>query len=355
MQSAQHLRLFAVDTPADTPNAAWPLTLFWRAYARPICYEPKAAAPRTLQQIAESLRLWEALTGDPPLARITQATCAAFLRGLHQLPARRPNPPADAPYARWIATLAAAPTPGPTMARNTVLKHARTIQRLLDLAGPRGRRNRSAADLLATVPWLDTPAADPATDCDPFTIDELAAWIAATATARYPSKAVTGILPGTWWRTLLLFLYNSGLRIGTALAARWSWLDSTGSLLRVPAAGIKRRRVKAFYLNTAARDALATIATPARALLWPFPGWPRSESYLRRRRLQLQAAAGLPPHRRLGFHAIRATAATAITELTGDLSLAQLQLGHSSATVTANHYTALRRAARRLDDLPQPT
>lgn len=351
------LRLVGVDDAGDsigsTPTAAWTLSQLWEGYLLPICYEQRDAQPATLKQIAESLTCWRAFTGDPPLARITAVTCAAFVKMLRRLPSNRPRTPKGRSPEKWLQLLAEKTAERP-ISRNTLLKHVRTLQRLLDLAGPSTRKNRSAAGVLDRIPWFDAPEADPPGDCDVLTLEELRAWIDACRFARYPHKEQTGVEPAVWWVSLLLCMYNTGLRIGTSQRAAWSWFDAGGTVLRVPPSGIKRRRAKSLFVNEPARAAMAVLAVPGRDLIWGFPGWPKSESYLRRLRLELQERAGLPPERRLGFHAIRATTATAVTELTGDLSLAQLQLGHGAATTTANHYTRIQRAGRKLNELPQP-
>jgi integrase len=316
-------------------SAEMTLAEFYERYVKPIVLEPRGAAERNLKQFDESLRYWRTFTGDPPLQRIDEWVCAAFVAGVSRMPGRR----------------------GPRLAPNTIRKHCTQLQRLLDLAGPRSRQNRSGRGLLDDVPYLERPPQEHHEPEDVFTIEELSAWLDACRHAKRPR--IPGLRPPVFWRSLVKFIYNVGTRIKTTILLEWSMVD--GDVLRVPPRLRGRPDIykgntgKTFTLNEAARDALAAVRT-ADKRLFPWPLRARSIdstlSYVQKVRRELLALTDIPPQRRFGFHGIRRLTAT---ELAGDNPLvAQKQLGHTAMAVTRDSYVARRVVEKSLGRLRQP-
>lgn len=309
------------------------LSAFYAGYVEPICLA--SAAPRNREQYQGTMRLWVALTGDPQLRVITNATCAAFVASLVSR--------VDGRYTRY-------PERGGRLSPNTVRKHCAVIGRCLSLAGEPSRSNRLGAGLLEVVPWLEAPPMV-LDDPDGFTVAEVERVLEATRFAKRPEK-IPGVSAPAWWAGLILFDHNTGLRLGELLALRWSWIreDEAGSSwLHVPAEFMKgRRRGRRVYLNRFALAALASIRGE-RELIFP---WPHCPSWLHECRLRILEAAGLPPERRFGFHGLRKRH---ITEVAMQNAMAaQLTAGHTSARTTIDHYTMREVLVPALDALPQP-
>jgi len=257
----------------------------------------------------------------------------------------------DQSYESWIWSLVEEDH-DERLAVATVVKHCRTLQPLLNMTGPIDRRNPNGLGLVERSAWFDPPRLDAAQTLDAFTLDEIAAWLSVCSLSRSPKAEETGVPPAKWWRSLVLFLFNTGLRIGAAMQLRWSWID--GHIITVPPAGMKRRKGQTLYANAQAVAALREIRVPDRDLVFAFPNWPRSQNWLQRLREQLLAAAGIPQEHRWGFHGLRGACAMTLTESTGDVSLSQLQLGHTRVSTTINHYQRVKAAGPALERLPQP-
>jgi len=309
-----------------TPGLSSLLTLgqFYSAFVRPVYLDPRGRSRRTFAQYEESLRYWARFTGDPTLDEMHQGHAAAFVRGLRRLPGAKPGEPLSA---------------------NTVRKHCAHIQKCLDLAGPPGKGNRSAAELIARPPYLERPALQRTTP-EAFTLDEIRAWLDVVDTATLPT--LRGVSSPDWWRALILWTYNTGLRIGSTLAMRWDWLD--GHTLTVPGASYKGGQGRQLYASPHALAAVERLRPAGRRRVFP---WDYSESYLQAQRRKMLRRAGLPPGRRFGFHGLRKALATGLAPL--DPTAAQLALGHTSLNTTAGHYFAAEAVvAPAMARLPQP-
>ncbi len=285
------------------------LSAFFSAYVEPIGLVASGASPTTIGCYRESLAYWDAFTGDPPLAEIDEYTCAEFVAGLGKLPGMK----------------------SPIISPNTVRKHCRHVQRVIDLAGPPGRdrKQRLAKGLVERPPYIARPEEREKPPEDSFTLDEIAKWLGACEQATQPR--LPGITPETWWRALILFTYNTGLRIGTVLALEWTMRQD--KWLVVPAECLKGgKKGQRFWLNKAACDALDSI-DGIRLTIFP---WKLEVRSLHRHREQLLRVAGLPEHRRFGFHGLRKALATSMARK--NRLAAQQQLGHAVLATTEKHY-----------------
>lgn len=299
------------------------LPQFYTGYVAPCILRPEGARPRTFEQYAQSLDFWKQATGDPSLDEIDQRHAAAYVEWLSARTNKRKEP----------------------VSPNTVRKHARTVQRCLDMAGPPERSNRHGMGLIPRPVYLPRPRyrAKPAEDV--FTLDEIRAWIRAAEKAIAPR--LRGVDPPAWWRGLILWTYNTGLRIGTSLAVRWEWIDS--QRLAIPGDAYKGGQPRRFVLSAAALAAIEPLRSQPFDRVFP---WPYYRTHLDHTRRAMLAAAGFPPARRFGFHGLRKALATALGMV--NPAAAQMALGHAAMSTTREHYLHpdILRAA--LAQIPQP-
>lgn len=137
-----------------------------------------------------------------------------------------------------------------------------------------------------------------------------------------------------FWVSLILFLYESGARIGAALDVTPADLDLKNNLVRLRSGSAKTLMEQSVRLSDQTIAAIRLILDPERSKVWPC-GRHRHELY--RRLNSLLNEAGLPTDRKSKFHRIRRTTATQ-TAIHGSLEMAQRQLGHTSVRMTLNAY-----------------
>lgn len=264
-------------TPAEltTRNT---LTEFFYRYAWPDVLQPKGDAKRTLRDYQTTLKYWARFTGDPPMCRIDKKICAKFIRFLETLPGQKR---------------------GTEISANTIRKHWDSIQRILNYAGPDSLQNPDGAGLLDKVPWLRPPARHQPPLKRPLTLLEIWAWMEACRDAR-PTTMIIGVDARVWWRSLVAFDYNTGLRLDTLMRVHWEMIDEDG-WLSIPPGIIKKQQGQLTWLN---KHAVAAIeAMPHRSgRIFPWRNWPDSQSTLQAQRRRLQRAAGI---RALGFKSLR--------------------------------------------------
>jgi integrase len=321
-----------IDARRDGLTDKLTLAQFFKKYVKPVCLVAGGAAPRNLEQYAESLAYWARFTRDPPLGELSQADCAAFVAGLRTLTNKRTGQP---------------------ISPNTIRKHCTEIQRVLDLAGPRGRQRsaRLAAGLITQVPYCERPPQRRKPPTDSYTLIEVQQVLAAVGVARRPRLIDTSVPPAVWWDSLIRFLLNVGTRIETTMALTWSMVVAKpdGPWLVVPPEIYKgRRHGLELPLNAPAFAALVALRGRDQHL---FP-WPYSLNYLHQCRKKLLAASTLPPERRLGFHALRKTLATELARQDG--KLAQAAMGHAAFSTTSASYIHPNVMRAAFDRLPQP-
>jgi integrase len=250
---------------------------------------------------------------------------------------------------------------------NTVRKHGRHLRFLFRLAGPRvrcedsatveglfGRYRRRIAGRLVIgehrlPPRIKLPKPRHKAPEDYFEIDEIERWIAAAQSAAVPQ--IPGVPPALWWQALIIYAYNTGLRIGTLLAVKFAWhrRDREGRLwVEIPPGIDKGGDAERVYVNRAAEEVMEMIRTE-RANVFP---WPHCRRHLDTIRLELLARAGIPEHRRWGFHGLRKSSAGQIAETRMDV--AQMQLGHAGIEMTRRHYVSQNVVAATMEQMPQP-
>lgn len=148
---------------------------------------------------------------------------------------------------------------------------------------------------------------------------------------------------GEWFRSLLLFLYNSGVRVDTAMQAAWSWLDLTAGVMRVPPEAQKDDEGQTVTLLPSTIRALQQLQAQSTSPLvfgdWTCDRnqvqWPALTHRLRWA-IVLSGLRSSPAEvaRRDLFHRIRRTFATHMYAKSGNIELVKELLGHSSIEVT---------------------
>lgn len=323
--SAPALRLVRCDDEPARPDglsAAMTIPEFWEAHYRPHL-EAGGSQPSTIERYGTSVSHWGRLVGPVSLAQVSTD------HGRH-----------------YIVELSAR-----NLSPNTIFGHRNTIARIVHTAGEGSRTGPvPPAGLIGPV-WFPpvrcvrrTPRA--------WELSEIGAWLDALAAVTQPRRlADWGIEPADWWRSLVLFGYNTGLRLNTILALRWDWVD--GSMVDIPASAIKGGHAdERKPLNRFARAAARAIRTDHPRL---FP-WPCSESRLDRLKRKHFDLAGISDARRRSvnagkfFHGLRTTCITELSVI--DPHLASLL--HGERTMTARHYKDLARLANAMEQMPQP-
>jgi site-specific recombinase XerD len=162
----------------------------------------------TISNYRRTVKYWESILNSPDIENITETHIYLFKKGLRNTPGLRP---------------------GTLMSDNTVRKHLRTLRPLLNLAGNKDMHNKHGLGILEEVPELEPPAEIFRNAKDRLSINEITAWIQAAKNIK--QKSISGIPAGVWWENLLVFIYNTGARIGSALQIRWNWIDFENTII----------------------------------------------------------------------------------------------------------------------------
>jgi len=304
------------------------LTAFYDAYVHPIHRIAKDADPKTIALDRTALGHWREITGDPPLNEIDEYVTAEFVAGLKTKPGRR----------------------GQSMARSTIAKHCIHAQFVLDRAGPRSRRMRNAARLIDEPPGIEKPRQSNAMRL-PLTLEQLQAWIESSSNATSPR--LPGVDPVAWWRALILFGYNTALRIDCMMRLEWSMVGEDNWLTVPPEIFKGHEHGGLFFLNQAARDAIKPLRDAGHDRIFPFRNWPSSSSWLQEQRRRQWGRADIDQPG-CGFHALRRSS---LTWLAGKNELvARLVAGHvAGGDMLAGHYVDRKQVVSELlEQLPQP-
>lgn len=311
---------------------------FFAAYVLPSYLLGKKRDPKTIAGYWTAIHRWAELTGDPPLRQVEQLTLAEFVRKDSELPGRDGGP----------------------ISPNTVRSHLRYLQLVLDLAGPKTMEMRKTAatdDGLYGLtrrgqpripPQFDGPDERPKPAEDSFTLEEIRLLIAAGDQARAP--VFPAIRTGRWWEGLIRALYNSDLRIGTAIDLQGEWIVRIGEwgYIQIPGANYKGGLPTMIFLSPAALAAIASM--PWDVSVGSVFRWPRSMGSLWRIwREDIVPAAGV---RSFGFHALRKAGIDELYDRSPQA--ASSQAGHRDSRTTRKHYVRPATLARGLAKLIGP-
>jgi integrase len=299
------------------------LCTFYRDYYAPLRHTD--AMPTTKRTIQAVLKKWALVTGDPAIKDITPAVIACYRDCLAKMHGKKP---------------------GRKMEAETIRTHLRTIQTILEKAGPSGRGNRDAANLIpGPVPWAKPPHADiPLPRI--VSARDLAAVYRVADRAVYPETP--GISAADWWRAMVVIAYNTGLRRRTLFEMKWSHVDLETGYTKLPPQTLKSKRWHLIHLHEECVAHLEKIKGP-RELVFP---WPHGESLFDAEFHRLQHEAGVIDL--FGLSNLRKTLATVLAS-SDSPGVAGMALGHAGDNVTLKHYIhATGIVAHALDRVPQP-
>lgn len=176
-------------------------------------------------------------------------------------------------------------------------------------------------------------------------------WSSSAVVNRWGNARTTGPELSKWWTSLVLFLYDTGSRIGAALEVTPIDVDLDRGLVTLRGEAAKTGLEQVLRISSQTVAAIREIYDPKAKRVWMFCCHPRRLQYYLGRILDL---AGLPNDRTRKFHCLRKTCAT-LTAAAGRLDLAQSTLGHTSGYMTRNYID--QRAApsqSAADVLPRP-
>jgi integrase len=337
------------------------LSEFYDKYFLPVILLAGKADAKTVADYRSSVRRWAELTGDPTLGEITNVACARFIEMEFLIPGRKS---------------------GSDISPNTIRKHCGNLQRILHVAGPQCERYPAAPTafgLFGTdcygrprlTPFFNRPPKRDKLPEDLYTVEEIRRLIEASQKADSPVS--NQFTPAEWWTALFRFLYNTGLRIGSALACQREWIfrgEGRGKsgewrvesgeyfyYLSVPGVSYKQGRPHLFYLSHHAIEAVQKM--PRTGKIFP---WAKTPTTLTRHMKKLMKAAEIPQEKYFGlaFHGMRKSLGTALWGV--DQEAARLQLGHASKSTTEQSYAGQSQLAnslaaavgRHLENLEQP-
>ncbi len=294
------------------------------------------ARPATIAELRSAVNRWCEVTGDPPLEEINSALCADFLMKLRERPGRS----------------------GKGLGPDTVKKIVSDLERILGFAGPAGGRCRKPAEERGffgcdersgwprPAPYFPDVARGhhlPRACLDLAQIEDL---IAATSAAVQP--ALDDCPASTWWSAFYRWMFWTGLRRGTAIHTRRSWIRRHAGLvwLQVPGERYKGGRPQAIWLHSRAIAALESV--PTGDMVFP---WPHTLQHLERLHKRLLAKAGILPLPEFGFHSFRRAISSAIDEIHPDA--AKYLLRHDT-DLARKHYTQVASQVRGDRQLLEP-
>jgi len=287
------------------------------------------ASKETIKTYRDTIKLWCLVTGNPPLKEINTALLGTFKSIVQKLPGLKK---------------------GTAISVNTVRKHLRNLQVLLDKAGPPGFKNRDAAGIIpGPVAWIKPPRAEEKT---PRFVQHEHISDVYKAAVCMDQPRIEGVKPPSWWRTLIVTAFNTQLRRRSLFELLWDEVDFENHILDLPPKRLKSRRRQIVHLNevTIAHLKKIRIFRVPRELVFP---WPYAQGWFDKCFHRLQAEAGIPRRDYFGLHDLRRTAATILWE--DSPQAAQYALGHSSMNTTRDFYVNGQSiVARALDALPQP-
>jgi integrase len=148
-----------------------------------------------------------------------------------------------------------------------------------------------------------------------------------SAVRKTPGR-ICGVRAAEWWLGLHALLWDTGLRIGTALKLQWSDIDWHAGEIIARAEIQKQRADQRFKLHPDTLAILTLIRQNSRGEIFP---WSLSRSSLWDAYDRILRRADLPHDRRSKFHRMRRSVASWFEEAGGD---ATSLLGHSSRKVT---------------------
>ena len=280
--------------------------------------------PGTVVAYQNALDHWREFSGDPPLSEISNSLLAQFM-----------------------ATLA-----GSGRSPATVNKFRRHILAIINRCGPAMKGNPAGLGLIER-PLFVAPL--PESPPEPRRIDDAIVGSiyrsASVATWPFYVTESNGPTAGDWWRCLLVFLWNTGMRRTDAFLLNWSSIDLQAG--RVTWTAKKTGKRQTVPLVPTVVDHLVGIRTRAPRVFPTYPGAGQHgertrvdafKTSLYRQWRKIQAEAGIADRDRITFKELRETAGSNYYAVSP--GAAQELLGHSDIRTTRRHYAELSEAMR---------
>lgn len=166
-------------------------------------------------------------------------------------------------------------------------------------------------------------------------------------------RGTLGTIPArSWWPSIVLSIWTTGMRIGSLMSIATSDLNLAERYAIVRAEHDKSGIDRYYALGDQAIAAIAGHLCPHRELVFPWPYGRRQLFYKFRR---IVTAAGLKSRKTMGlFHQLRRSNLS-YTAAGGGIALAQQQAGHASPATTVRSYLDPRIAQQKsaVDVLPE--
>lgn len=163
---------------------------------------------------------------------------------------------------------------------------------------------------------------------------------------------MVGAIPASrWWTAVVLVIYNSSCRLRAVRELRWRDVHLDDNWMLADAFTQKHYADQVVQLQPSTKAALIAILSPTRDLVFPFP-WRRERIWEDWR--AIVAKAGLEIGPKSGFHRLRRTHATILTDRLG-IDAARESLGHSDRAMTRRYVdqSKLSTRTRNVDSLPE--
>lgn len=182
-------------------------------------------------------------------------------------------------------------------------------------------------------------------------LSELERWLTACEQLR-GNILGTSISKANWWRSFVLFLYDTAARPSAAMQVAIADLDLNHGCVLLRAECSKTGVDIVCHLSEQTIEAIKVHYDPIRFNVFP---WSYNKRRLWFQYKQVNEAAGLPTDRYHSLGCMRRTAASHAAQH-GSVDLAQRQLGHTSPVTTLRHYIDPRIAQHQpaIDVLPRP-
>lgn len=231
------------------------------------------------------------------------------------------------------------------LAPNSVRKYLKHLFVILNRIGPKSLRNPEGLGLISDVPYVRPPAEvrrKPRT----ATAEEISAIYQVADLATWPECEVP---PPLWWRSLLVALYNVGLRRLDYLSARQDEFDLRLGVVSFDAE--KTGKESTLPLHPVVISHLLEIWQPERALVWPWRHGQTEPDPIDKKKTslygqwhRLRKAAGV--ERKITPHDIRRTCGSDLFSISPAAASECLQ--HSSIVTTQRSYVDCSRETREL-------
>lgn len=152
-------------------------------------------------------------------------------------------------------------------------------------------------------------------------------------------QAIAGACTKAWQQDFVLILANTGLRISTALAMEWAWIDWKAGAIKIPAGVEEVKTIYSVAMGPVGLDILQRRFALAKdsPLVFPNPlggggviGYDTARAAIERAILKAKVPHGTA-------HDLRHSFARALVDSGMPITLVQKQLGHTTLTMTMRY------------------